>query len=145
MGRTRVRVGRRIATCMRTWPARVPAPSLYLAPMATTEPSDESEPEAFRLRGRLTGPVWASLPQSSQAAEHVGLVAGKSVACSVKRWWGDCMSVVKEAAMSMQQRLSPKRVYGGVWQALRKLPGADPLGGVAWTKGHVFDRTLVFS
>ena len=51
------------------------------------EPFDESEPEAFRLRGRLTGPVWASLPQTSQAAEHVGLVAGGSIGCSVKRWW----------------------------------------------------------
>ena len=88
--------------------------------------------------------MWASvgpLPQTSQAAEHDGLIAAGAVLVTPTHAWGDCITVVKEHALAWMARLSPRRRYAGVWRSLLQTKHPSFMTKASWTKGHAWDRS----
>ncbi len=83
----------------------------------------------------VSGPVWEGLPQTSQAGEHAGYAAIVQTAEAGTKAGLDCETVVLEANMPLKQRLSPKRMYGGLDRSLLPCRGL-PLTSVFKVEGH---------
>ena len=62
----------------------------------------------------MSGPVPASLPQSSQAAEHAVRIAAVECLVGPSILYGDCKAVVETAQLPLKSALKHHRVYAGV-------------------------------
>ncbi|MFM7982892.1 MAG: hypothetical protein ACKPKO_26570, partial [Candidatus Fonsibacter sp.] len=76
---------------------------------ASTEATDDGV-----LQWVVRGPVWAALPQTAPFVEHVALVIVSDTFMRMVQPFVDCMSVIKEAAMSLVQQLRPSSKYVGI-------------------------------
>ena len=72
---------------------------------------------AGKARTIRDGVVPRSLPQTSQAAEHVAAAVLARIAATGVRAYGDCYNVVQRARQGAASAREDKELYGGVWRA----------------------------
>ena len=86
-----------------------------------------------------TGPVWASLPQSSQSAEYVAMAVLAQLAHSRAihvHGHSDCKTVVTEWARPPVQMLRHSAKYAGILRATRVAGHASSVASLEWTRSH---------
>ena len=88
------------------------------------------------LQAKLTGPVWAALPQTSQSAEHCAYAACSQVAAGPSAIFSDCATVVHAAAMPVQHRIEASRRYAGVLRHAALQTGAAHILATFKVKAH---------
>lgn len=98
-------------------------------------PGDASDP-----RVTVVGPVWAGIPQTSQGAEHCGILAAAQIATGPSFGYGDCKAVVEEWSMDTSKLLSAQRMHSGLWRAGMQDRARGHIEEVAWTKAHVLEK-----
>ena len=91
-------------------------------------PGDAGDP-----RVTVVGPVWASLPQTSQGAEHCGILAASQIVTGPSFGYGDCRAMVDEWGMDTAKLLSAKRTYCGLWRGGLQDRGKGHITDVVWT------------
>ncbi len=67
-------------------------------------------------------PVWATLPQTSQAAEYAAYAGLSHVLDARSTVYGDCQGVLDHAAADHSRRYDARRKYSGVLLSMRKYP-----------------------
>ncbi len=77
-------------------------------------------------------PLWASLPQTSQAAEYAAYAAAPQILCGESTIYGDCKGVLDHAARGGHARFDGRRRYAGVMLSMNRCPE-----GLAHIKGSV--------
>ena len=84
------------------------------------------------------GPVWSSLPQTSQAGEHVSYVALlKLIQRKVRAHHVDCRAVESMHRQPLAKQLRATSKYAGVWRsALVQKDPSEAVEQVCWTKAH---------
>ena len=65
---------------------------------------------------KISGPVWASLPQTPQAAEHVAYAALAELLGEPAMVHSDCASVVRVAGLSVHQALDRRGPHAGIYK-----------------------------
>ena len=95
--------------------------------------------EDAKVKAVLTGPGWASLPQTPQAAEYVARCA--AVQCANGPIWlvGDCANVVRSrGAAECEARLatSDRRLYAGASRTSDREPTARHIRGEIKVRAH---------
>ena len=86
-----------------------------------------------------SGPVWASLPQTSQAAEYSAMAALAQLAeRSSLRMHGhsDCRAVVSEVSRCPAQMLRHSAMYAGVLRSTKVAGDMASLATLNWTRAH---------
>ena len=88
------------------------------------------------------GPVWANLPQTSQAGEVCGLAAARQLARGVaKKLYTDCMSVVRAAATAGAGWKRKAGFYAGVLRESEQEKGSEVLRDVEHVRSHQADSS----
>ena len=115
--------------CIRQW-----HPKLNRASWAVVASDADGNHAAASL-----GPVWATLPQTSQAGEICGLAAARQLARGVaKKVITDCITVVK-AVTSMGQWKYKCKFYSGVLRESELEKGSSLLTSVEHVRSHQAD------
>ncbi len=78
--------------------------------------------DAARPIKTVSVPIWASLPQSSQVAEHAAHAGLAHVLVGPTTGYGDCKTVLDQAAMDPLRRFDGRRKYAGIMLSMRKYP-----------------------
>ena len=81
------------------------------------------------------GPVWSSMPQTPQSAEHAALGALAQLACCSTVFVGDCLGVIR-AASAGQASLRPGLVHAGTLRQAAAAPAAGYIKAAIHTKAH---------
>ena len=84
----------------------------------------------------VMGPVWSSLPQTPQAAEHVAMAVLSQLAAGRTEVNSDCMNVVRTALEPRRAQLDPRKRYAGVRLAAMSEPGDALLAACRHVKAH---------
>jgi len=62
----------------------------------------------------LSGPIWDRLPQTPQAAEHVGRAMAMRLLRGDALLYGDCLGVHRAALASPKEKCRPRAAYAGI-------------------------------
>ncbi len=90
---------------------------LQRAAFALVQLSDDATP----IR-TLSTPVWNTLPQTSQAAEHAAYAAVPQILVGDTVAYGDCKGVLDLAAREPSARFSGKKRYSGIMLSMCRYP-----------------------
>ena len=60
---------------------------------------------------KITGPAWAPLPQTAQAAEHVAIAVAHQIASGPSTYFGDSANAIKAFSLPEWDQYSSKRMY----------------------------------
>ncbi len=104
---------------------------LARAACAVVMTSDAGEPLKT-----LQIPVPRHLPQTSQAAEYLGMAVAYKYATGASELIGDCVNVVRAFTGPARKALAPTRKYAGIVLSAMADPAKRRCVSVRWTKAH---------
>jgi len=84
---------------------------------------------------KITGPVWANLPQTPQAAEYIGAVAAIKVMTRPTTLVGDCLGMI-HSVNKVRASCTPEGAYGGVLKSIARGGRFTNLVDFLWTPAH---------
>ena len=90
----------------------------------------------------LVGPVWAPLPQTPQAGEHVAAAATVMAVSGPTRFIGDSLGVLRVARSTQAHQLSARIRYAGVRQSALSAPGSKHISSYEHVKAHQTDQQI---
>jgi len=88
---------------------------------------------------KITGPVWANLPQPPQAAEYIGAVAAIKVMTRPTTLVGDCLGMI-HSVNRIKASCAPEGAYGGVLRSIARGGRFSNLTDFIWTPAHTVLR-----
>ncbi len=98
--------------------------------------SAQVDDEGRRVRA-VYMPVPSSLPQTSQAGEHLGVAISRQMAARAAHVRSDCANVVRAANAPVSKALGPGRMYAGILMDQYARADAASKGTViSWVKAH---------
>jgi len=83
----------------------------------------------------VSGPVWEHLPQTPQAAEHLGTVAAIQLANHPVHLVGDCLGVVKAFQTMIAEKI-PSCVHAGLMRDAQKPGKLQMVRELSWMPSH---------
>ncbi len=93
--------------------------------------------DAARPVKTVSVPIWASLPQTSQVAEHAAYAGLAHVLDGPATGYGDCKGVLDQAVMDPTRRFDGRRKYAGIMLSMRKYPkGSAYIERLVKVKAH---------
>ncbi len=105
---------------------------LERAALAIVQLADDATPVKT-----VSVPIWATLPQTSQSAEHAAYAGVSHVLEDDATVYGDCKAVVDMACLPPERRFDGRRKYAGVHLSMRKFPtGLAHITKVTKVKAH---------
>jgi len=96
----------------------------------------------FKVVYSVSGPVWATLPQSPQAGEHVGFAAGYELAKAPFVGYSDCYNVVAAANKPAEAQVLPGLSYAGVRRSALANYGALNFRQARYVAAHRTDSEI---
>ena len=91
---------------------------------------------------RVYGPVWAPLPQTSQAAEFCAYAVATELINGPSILYDDCSNVVAAASQGLDRALGWRRPHAGIMKWTLKQPGLKLIQEVCKVKAHMDESTI---